>query len=74
MSDIQVYFEYTIKEPQKATDYPPIRIYLNKIETSIKVKTKGEYYLKLFTPETIKLLGSTKSKIAKSENGEMCLI
>ena len=26
------------------------------------------------TPETIKLLGSTKSKTTKDENGKMCLI
>ena len=28
------------------------------------------YYLKLLTPETIKLLGYTKSKIIKDESGE----
>ena len=28
-----------------------------------------EYYLELLTPKTMKLLGSTKSKIAKDENG-----
>ena len=33
-------------------------------------KTKGGYYLELLTPETMKLLGSTKSKITKDENGE----
>ena len=31
---------------------------------------KAGYYLELFTPETMKLLGSNKSKIAKHENGE----
>ena len=31
---------------------------------------KAGYYLELLTPETMKLLGSTKSKIAKNENGE----
>ena len=28
------------------------------------------YYLELLTPETMKLLGSTKSKITKDKNGE----
>ena len=28
------------------------------------------YYLELLTPETMKLLGTTKSKITKNENGE----
>ena len=29
-----------------------------------------EYYLKLLTPETTELLGSTTNKITKHENGE----
>ena len=33
-----------------------------------KIKTK--YYLELLTPETMKLLGSTKRKITKDQNGE----
>ena len=31
------------------------------------------YYLELLTPETMKLLASTKSKITKDENGENVL-
>ena len=31
---------------------------------------KTVYYLELLTPETMKLLGSTKSKVTKVENGE----
>ena len=45
-------------------------IYVNKIENRISFKIKTGYYLKLLTPETMKLLGSTKSKITKNENGE----
>ena len=33
-------------------------------------KIKTGHYLELLTPETVKLLGSTKSKIAKYKNGE----
>ena len=33
-------------------------------------ETKTGYYLELLTPETMKLLGSTKSKTTKNENGE----
>ena len=33
-------------------------------------KIKTGYYLELLTPETMKLPGSTKSKITKYENGE----
>ena len=40
------------------------------MENRITFKIKIEYYLKLLTPETMKLLVSTKSKITKDENGE----
>ena len=45
-------------------------IYINKIENRITFKIKTGYYLELLMPETIKLLGSTKSKITKDQNGE----
>ena len=45
-------------------------IYVNKIENRITFKIKTGYYLELLTPETMKLLGSTKGKINKDENGE----
>ena len=40
-----------------------IKIYVNKIENRITFKIKTGYYLELLTPEKIKLIGSTKSKI-----------
>ena len=49
-------------------------IYVNKIENRTTLKIKAGYYLKLLTPETMKLLGSTGSKITKDKNGEICLI
>ena len=36
-------------------------------------KIKTEYYLELLTPEKVKLLASTKSKIPKEENDENVL-
>ena len=45
-------------------------IYVNKIENRITFKIKTGYYLQLLTPETMKLLDSTKSKITKNKNGE----
>ena len=33
-------------------------------------KIKTEYYLEILTPETMKLFGSTKSKITKNETDE----
>ena len=45
-------------------------MYVNRIENIITFKIKGRYYLELLTPETMKLLGSTESKITKDKNGE----
>ena len=70
VSDIQDYFEYTLKKHRENTDKPSIQIYIYKIENRITFKIKNGYSLELLTKETIKLLGSTKNKIAKDENGE----
>ena len=43
---------------------------MNKIGNRITFKIKAGYYLELLTPRTMKLIGSTKSKITKNENGE----
>ena len=45
-------------------------MYINRIENRIIFKTKNRYYLELLTPETMKLLESTESKITKDKNGE----
>ena len=55
---------------ETVTDIPSIRIYESKIENKITFKIKTGYYLELSTPEIMKLLESTKSKITKNENGE----
>ena len=47
-----------------------VKIYINKIEKRITFKMKTGYYLELLTLETMKLLGSTKSKITKDKIGE----
>ena len=53
------------------TDNPPIRIQVNKIENRITFIITTGFCLELFTRETMKLLGSTKSKITKGKNGEI---
>ena len=70
ISDIQDYFEYILKKHSESVDNPSIRIYVNRIENRITFKIKNGYYLELLTPETMKLLGSTESKITKNKNGE----
>ena len=68
--DIQDYFKYILKKHSESVDNPSIRIYVNKIENRITFKIKNGFYLELLTPETMKLLGSTESKITKDKNGE----
>ena len=67
MSDIQDYFEYISK---KHGVNPSTKIYIDKIENRITFKIKTGYYFDFLTPETMKLLGSTKSKITEKEHGE----
>ena len=69
MDQIQDYFEYIFKKHNENDDNPSVRIYVNKIENRITFKIKNRYYLELLTPETMKLLASTKSKITKDKNG-----
>ena len=59
-----------LKKNREQTDNPSIRIYIDEIENRITFRIKTGYYLELLTSETMKLLGSTKSKITKNENGE----
>ena len=70
ISDIQDYFEYILKKHTDSVDNPSIRMYINRFENRITLKIKNGYYLELLTPETMKLLGSTESKITKDKNGE----
>ena len=70
ISSIQDYFEYILKKHSQNVDNPSIRIRVNKIENRIMFKIKSDYYLELLTPETMKLLGSTESKITKDKNGK----
>ena len=70
VSDIQDYFEYILKKHGEDIDKPSVQIYVNKIENRVTFKIKDGYSLELLTPKTMKLLGSTKSKITKNQNGE----
>ena len=70
ISDIQDYCEYILKKYSESVDNPSIKIYVNKYENRVTFKIKNRYYLELLTPETVKLLRSTESKITKDKNGE----
>ena len=70
MADIQDYFEYILKKHSESVDDLPIEILVSRNENRISFKIKNGYYLELLTPETMKLLGSTESKITGEKNGE----
>ena len=70
VSDIQDYFDYILKKHSENVDNPSIIIDVSKIENRITFKIENGYYLELLTPETMKLLGSTESKITKDMNGD----
>ena len=60
ISDIHDYFEYINKKHGTIADNPPVQIYTSKIKNGIVFKIKTGYKLELLSPETMKLLGSTK--------------
>ena len=67
--DIQDYFEYILKKHGENTDKSSVLIFVNKFQNRVTFKIKNGNTLELVTPETMKLLGSTKNKI-KDKNGK----
>ena len=70
ISDIQDYLEFIIKKHETLTENPSIQIYPNKIQNGIVFKINTGYKLELLTPETMKLLGSTKKDVDSDKNSE----
>ena len=70
VADMQDYFEYILKKHSENIDNPSIKIYLNKIENRVTFKIKNGYYLQLLTLETMKLRGSTESRLKEDKNSE----
>ena len=70
ISDIQDYFEFIIKKHETLTENPPVQYYPNKIKNRIVFKIKTDCKLELSTPETMKLLGSTKKDVESDKNSE----
>ena len=65
ISDIQDYLEFIIKKHKTLTENSSIQIYPNKIKNRIIFKVKTSYKLELLSPETMKLLGSSKKHVDK---------
>ena len=70
IADIQNYFEFIIKKYETLTENPPIQFYPNKIKNRVAFKLKTSYKLELLTPETMRLLGSTKKDVDSDKNNE----
>ena len=70
ISDIQDFVEFIIKKHETLTENLPIQIYPNKIKNMIVLKIKTGYKLELLTPETMRLLGSTKKDVDSDKNSE----
>ena len=70
ISDIQDYFKFVIKKHETLTENRPIQIYPNRTKNSIVFKIKTSYKLELLTPETMRLLGSTKKDVDSDKNSE----
>ena len=70
IADIQDYFEFIIIKQETLTENPSVEIYPNKIKNRTVFKIKTGYKLQLLTPETMKLLGSSKKDVDKDKNEE----
>ena len=53
------------------TENSPMQIYPNKIKNRIVFKVKTGYKLELLSPETMKLLGSTKKDVDNDKDGDV---
>ena len=63
IEDIQDYIEFIIKKHETLAKKPAIQIYQNKIKKRIVFKVKTGCKLELLSPETMKLLESTKKDV-----------
>ena len=70
IADIQEYFWFIIKKHETFAENDPVQIYPSKIKNRIVSKVKIGYKLELLSPETMKLLGSTKTDVDQDKDGE----
>ena len=66
----RIILNLSFKKQETLTENPPIQIYPNKIKIRIVFKIKTGYKLELLTPETMRLLGSTKKDVDSDKNSE----
>ena len=69
ITNIQDYFEFIIRKHETLAENLPIQIYPDK-KNRIVFKVKTGYKLELLSPETMKLLRSTKKDADQDKDGE----
>ena len=67
----KIIFENIFKNHETITNNIPVQISTNKIRKKIVFKINTDYKLELLSPETIKLLGSTKEDVDQNKVGEV---
>ena len=70
IADSQDYFEFIIKKHKTLAENPTVQICPNKIKSRSVFQVKTGYKLELLSPETMKLLGSTKKDVDQDKDGE----
>ena len=70
ITNIQDYFEFIIRKHENLAENAPIQIHPHKKKNRIAFKVKTAYKLELLSPETMKLLGSTKKDADQDKYGE----
>ena len=58
-----------LKKHETIANNPPVQIYTNKLKNRIVFEIKTGYKLELLSPDTMKLLGSTKKDIGQDKDG-----
>ena len=66
----KIIFNILLKKHETVANNPPVQIYVNKIKNRIIFKIKIGYTLQLLSPETVKLLGSTKKDVHQDKNSK----
>ena len=61
----------SLKKHENIANNLPVQIYVNKIKNRIGFKIKTGYKLELLSPETMKLLASTKKDVNVNKDGEI---
>ena len=70
ISNIHDYFGFIIKKHETLHENPPMQIYPNKIKNKIFFKIKTGCKLEFLSPETMKLIESTKKDVDTDKVGE----